>query len=125
MTVDWTVNIANIIAVAIIVGGGIAAWVTLRNRVDGHAQKLTDTGIAISAQQATHKMLSGRVEDIRAKSAHELAEFKIEVAKEYATNQTVHKVKDDVVEAISRLGDRLDRIIEGQGKAERRTGGPL
>lgn len=38
----------------------------------------------------------------------DLAKFKLEVAKEYATNATIK----EVAEAINRLGDRLDRFLE-------------
>lgn len=45
-----------------------------------------------------------QVESVRA----DLAAFKLEVAKEYATNATIK----EVAEAINRLGDRLDRFLE-------------
>jgi hypothetical protein len=44
----------------------------------------------------------------------QLAEFKIEAAKRFATDETLAGVRSEVVEAINRLADRLDRVIEGR-----------
>lgn len=58
------------------------------------------------------KALSKRVEEIRSKGAHELSEFKIKAAEEYATHDMVEKVKDEVVAAINRLAERLDNVLD-------------
>jgi hypothetical protein len=75
MDFDWTISITTIIAVAGIASTGLVAWVTTINR--GHRRyRRYDRG-----DNATHKMLAERVEGIRAKSGQELADFKLEVAK--------------------------------------------
>jgi hypothetical protein len=71
MDFDWTISITTIIAVAGIALTGLVAWVTTINRYRRY-----DRG-----DNATHKMLAERVEGIRAKSGQELADFKLEVAK--------------------------------------------
>jgi hypothetical protein len=42
----------------------------------------------------------------------DLADFKVEVAGKYASNQTIIEMEERVTAAINRLGDRLDRILE-------------
>jgi hypothetical protein len=74
-------------------GAGIAAWVTALNRIAGHDKIMADMAISLAATQATYKLLSERVEDIRAKSAHELAEFKLEVAKNYPATRPYERSK--------------------------------
>jgi hypothetical protein len=103
----WTLNITTIIAVAGIAATGLAAWITTLNRVAAHDAK-------IAAMDATQKGHGDRVEAIRAKSAQELADFKLEVAKNCATNTSIREVEERVVAAIERLGDRLDKMIDGQ-----------
>lgn len=54
-----------------------------------------------------------------AKSAHqridaftkELADFKAEVARDYASNRMIEQMEARLVTAINRLGDRLDRVF--------------
>lgn len=57
-----------------------------------------------------------RVEEVRSKSAHELAEFKIKAAESFASTSTIKEVEERVIEAVNRLADRLDRILERSGK---------
>ncbi len=53
-----------------------------------------------------------RVDEVRGRSAHELAEFKLQVAQQYATHDAIREVEERVVEAIDRLGDRVDKFLE-------------
>lgn len=41
-----------------------------------------------------------------------LADFKLQVAKEYATTAAIKEVEDRIVQAIDRLGDRLDKFVD-------------
>jgi len=49
-----------------------------------------------------------QINDVR----KDLAEYKENVAKEYVTQNTLEKVEVRIVEAINKLGDRLDRMLE-------------
>ena len=120
MTFDFTVNVGTMLTLALGFGAGVAAWVTALTRITAHDKTLADMAITFAAIQATYKMLSERVEDIRAKSAAELADFKLEVAKHYATNTAISEVEKRIVVAIDRLGDRFDKIIDGQGETRQR-----
>lgn len=126
MSIDWTINMSTVVVLLGSAIGAVVAWVTLRNQVAAHDAKFAEQdkkfeglGISYSAMQATHGMMGERVEEIRAKGAHELAEFKLEVAKNYATNTAIREVEERIVVAIDRLGDRLDKLIDGQNKPAR------
>lgn len=45
----------------------------------------------------------------------ELADYKIEVANRYVTSDAIRQWKDELTQAINRLGDRLDRLVEKAG----------
>jgi hypothetical protein len=111
MTFDFTINIGTIVTLVIGFGAGVAAWVTALYRIGGHDTKMTELTGALGIAQASHGNLAERVETIRAKSAQELADFKLEVAKNYATNAAIMQVEERIVVAIDRLGDRFDKII--------------
>lgn len=116
MTFDFTVNVATIVMLVGGYGAGVAAWVTALNRIAANTKTIGEMKLAMAALEAAYKMLKDRVEDVRAKGAHELSEFKLEVAKSYATNTAIKEVEDRVVAAIERLGDRLDKLIDGPMK---------
>lgn len=50
------------------------------------------------------------------KATADLATFKERVARDYATAAMVATMESKVVEAINRLGDRLDRVFEARGQ---------
>lgn len=54
--------------------------------------------------------LHGQAESVR----RDLDAFKLEVAKSYATQHSIREVEERVVQAIDRLGDRLDRFLENR-----------
>ena len=111
MIFDFTINIGSIVTLVIGFGAGVAAWVTALYRINGHDTKLSDLAIALATAVEAHKLLSERVESIRAKGAQELSDFKLEVAKNYATNKAIEAVEERIVVAIDKLGDRLDKIF--------------
>ncbi|QKV18702.1 hypothetical protein [Oricola thermophila] len=100
---DLTVNLTAIITIAVMAAGGIAAWVTVRNRVRTHSETL-----AVHAEKV--EALGKRIEQVRAKSAHELSEFKLEVARNYATVQSVANVEERIAAALEKLDDRLEKL---------------
>ncbi len=60
-----------------------------------------------------------RIADARAlavKALGDLADFKVEAAKQFVTDEMLAKVEERVVAAIDRLADRLDRILEARGR---------
>ncbi len=112
MNFDFTVSIPAIITLAGISAAGIAAWTTVRWRITA----LESSTVLLSASL---KAANERVEQVRAAGAHELADFKLAVAKDYATNNAILQMEERIASAIDRLGDRLDKFIDTQ--ASRRT----
>jgi hypothetical protein len=43
-----------------------------------------------------------------------IGDFKLEVARNYATNAAIKEVEDRIVQAIDRLGDRLDKFVDNR-----------
>lgn len=89
-----TGTVIAILALAVTVIGGGTAWVLRFGRIEAAAE------VAREARAETEKL------------AKELAEFKVDVARNYATAAMVAAVESSVVAAINRLGDRMDRIFE-------------
>ncbi|MEP9397930.1 hypothetical protein [Mesorhizobium sp. KR2-14] len=91
------------------------------------AQTLITIGGSVGATWwAIHRRISTverRVEEVRSKGAHELAEFKLAVAEKYATHEALKEIEERIVGAISRLGDRLDKIVDRNQISARRRGG--
>jgi len=88
---------------------------------------LTGAGALGGVWWAIHQRitkLAERVEQVRAKGAQELADYKLTVAREYATAAAIKEVESKVVEAINRLGDRFDRYFDPSAPtaARRRRG---
>mgnify|MGYP001809802348 CR=1 FL=1 len=66
-----------------------------------------------AAETARQAMLKAEAADERAHVAMaELAAFKTEVARDYASLKTVEQVENRVVSAVDGLGIRLDRLVE-------------
>lgn len=128
MQIDWTINLSHLLTIAIAIAGGIAAWITLRWRVAAleaanvrHERTLeaqhNSTSMAIAAMQGSLKIIQDRIEDVRAKSAHELAEFKLDVAKHYAGYAALRDMEARLVKAIDELGERLEKISEDRSRS--------
>lgn len=105
---DFTVNIAALIAFGTLAGTGIGAWVTTRWRLSAAEGAIVDLKTKNAAIAATLDIAEKRTEEVRAKGAKELADFKLEVAKDYATNSAIAQIEERLITAIDRLGDRLD-----------------
>lgn len=128
LTIDWTINLTGIITIAMLLAGGIVAWVTLRSRVatlenavpELKKQIETEHNSAANmaaAVNASLKIMQDRIEDIRAKGAHELAEFKLEVAKNYAGYAALRDMEARLVKAIDELGERLEKLSEDRPRS--------
>lgn len=130
MVIDWTINISHVMYLAGLLAGGIVAWATLRSRVAALENGLPEQKRTIDAAHnaatmssvavnGSLKILQERIEDIRAKSAHELAEFKLEVAKNYAGYAALRDMEARLVKAIDELGERLEKLSEDRSPRSR------
>lgn len=123
MTFDMTIGIPTLITLLILACGGIGAWYTLRGQVqintadlkkldDENEKQLKALAEALALANLKVALALEKAEEVRAKSARELDEYKLTVAKEYATNNAIRLVEERVVAAIDRLGDRLDKWLD-------------
>jgi hypothetical protein len=72
-------------------------------------------GVWWKLHQGTEKLRHDNAVQFAA-TAHVIAEFKLEVARNYATNNSIREVEQRVVDAIDRLGDRLDKFLENRNR---------
>lgn len=121
--VDLTISLGNIITIGVLAFGAVGGWFLLRGDVAATKASLTDMRAKHDALAEAHAALGRRAEEIRARGAHELAEYKLLVAREYATGDAIKEVEERVVEAINRLGDRFDKYFDRQTASARRRGG--
>ncbi|TGS86737.1 hypothetical protein EN817_17700 [Mesorhizobium sp. M3A.F.Ca.ET.174.01.1.1] len=128
MTIDWTISISHVLTIAFALAGGIAAWVTLRWRVAaietavGRIEKALEaernaSALSTAAMNGSLKIIQDRIEDVRAKGAHELAEFKLEVAKNYAGHVALRDMEARLVKAIDELGERLEKLSDDRARS--------
>lgn len=71
----------------------------------------------LSAAEKAIDLLDDRIDEARSlavKALGELADFKIEATRQFVTDEMLVKVEGRVVEAINRLADRLDRLLESR-----------
>lgn len=83
---------------------GVAVVLTLIGMVAGWALRIA------RGENAEKKADSNEVRIIRLEK--DLADYKVHVAANYASNTIIEQVETRLIEAISRLGDRLDRLFE-------------
>lgn len=69
-----------------------------------------------AASWAVTKRLAENAEKKAAAVEKDLADFKVEAARRFVTDEMLAKVEERIVGAIDRLADRLDRIIESRAK---------
>lgn len=75
----------------------------------------------VKYQAAQHEKRLQSLEDKVGRMAEHHTEFELEAARRFVTVETMAKLEERVVDAINRLGDRLDRVLEGRAVSARRT----
>lgn len=96
---DWT----TWASIAVIIGavGGAAAW-------------LVRFSTRLSNMEATAKAAAKEANAAAIQAAHtdrELVEHRVTVAREYASNETIARLEGKLIDAIDRLGNRLDSLF--------------
>lgn len=123
MTIDPTITIGNIVMIVTMIVGAVGAWFLLRGDLTAAKEDVVDLKARLDALTSAHAATLQRVEQVRAKSANELAQFQLKVASEYATHAAIKEVEGRVVEAINRLGDRFDKYFDRGAPSSRSRGG--
>lgn len=111
MTFDSTISLSTIVTLVLFAIAGLGVWYNTRNQVQKNSETIKDLQERIKS-----------LEDAKGRTAQELAEYKLQVAKEYATTHSIREVEERVVQAIERLGDRLDKFLDRPRQTRNRTG---
>ena len=132
MTFDTTISVPTLIYLTLGVIAGIVLWVRTTAKVDATAKTVDENVKRIqqlaevaAAANANVKLAFDKAESVRSQNAYDLSEYKLSVAKEYATNAAMSIIEERIVAAIERLGDRFDKFFD-QARApqqQRRRGG--
>lgn len=110
--IDGAISLPTIITLIGFAITGLGVWYNTRAQV----QKNTET---IKDQQDRIRIL----EEARGTTARELAEYKLQVAKEYATTNSIREIEERVVQAIEKLGARLDKFFDSPRSRSRSNQG--
>ena len=73
-------------------------------------------------QAGQHDKRIARLDERVEALGRELAEFKVEAAKRFVTDEMLLRLEERVVGAIDRLAERLDRVIEARAAPRGRAG---
>lgn len=122
MTFDTTVSIPAALMILGMAGTGITVWYNTRAQVTENTKGIKEVRDTLAVANAKVALALEKADEIRAKGERELAEYKLSVAKEYATANSIRLVEERVVAAIDRLGDRLDKVLDGSRDQSRSRG---
>ncbi len=116
MTFDFTVNFATIFAMLGFAIAGIAAWYNLRAQVQKNADRIDTQALQLTTANLKVGLALEKADEARAKTASEFSDYRLQVAREYATNNAVALIEERIVAAIERLGDRFDKYFDAPRK---------
>ncbi|QQM29276.1 hypothetical protein JET14_13160 [Martelella lutilitoris] len=109
METDTLIAIASLAVV--VVGMGITGVVFIVRAADKSAENradIEDIRIKKAEIRATIKELAAKDETERAKIREEMSDFREHVARNYASTEVMNRMESRIVDALNRLGDRLD-----------------
>lgn len=93
--------------------GVAGSWFVVRYKVNSLLRDKTATDMKIVEIQKENAAIRERVNEVRSKAAHDLAEFREKVAEEYATTETMRRVEDKIVSEIHSLRDVFVNALTG------------
>lgn len=105
MIEPWMTSLASIVVPALAI---IGFWMTLSARLA--KAELTATESKVAAKEANEKatLLSAS-----------FALYREQIARDYIHREVMREVEDRLTQAIERLGDRLDRVLDRSERPER------
>jgi len=98
---DISLSVAVLLTGGAMLVGIASSWAVTRSQVGNLTERL---------RSAEAEIKQGQVD---------LAQFKLDAARRFVTDEMMTKVEERVVDAINRLADRLDRILEKRGSDRR------
>lgn len=103
---EWSA-IGVVVTILSICGGVLVRLTDRLNKAEGKAEA-ADTKAAAAAISVASNGLE--IERLRA----DLVDHRVAVAREYVSKDTLASLETRIVDAINRLGDRLDKMFTGQ-----------
>lgn len=100
----WTAIIA-LITLHLLIGGILVRGMDRLNRAQSKADQVEKEVDAATIAIANSRSEIERIEK-------ELVDHRVVVAREYVSNETLVSLESRIVEAINRLGDRLDKMFQ-------------
>lgn len=97
---------------------GFGGFMTLA----GFVWKLADRLRSLESEAGLARSAATQAESDVRRVDTELSAFRIEAARRFVTDETIEKLEGRIVDAINRLGDRLDRVIDGRRRGASRSG---
>ncbi len=113
--VQWS-DVLTIVGPCIIVAIGAVLWV-MKLVSDERRERIRADDIEREQRMVTIEAERGR----RIALTEELAEFREKTAREMVTMDMFQRLEERIVDAINRLGDRIDRVVEGPPQRGPRT----
>lgn len=110
MVVADTISIGNLITLGVMIIGAITAFVTMKMTVKANNAAIDGLSKTLTTLSTAHDATSKRVEEVRSKSAHELAEMRLDIAKNYATSAHLQGVESRIHESVKALESRFDEF---------------
>jgi flagellar basal body-associated protein FliL len=95
---NWIAVAAIVVTIVLAIIGAVAIWAVRVNK-------------GVSAEKSAEKAHE-RIDELNSA----FGEFRAHVAANYASNTMLDQMEKRVVDAINRLGDRLDRAFERRSK---------
>lgn len=110
MTIDTTISLGNLITLGVLLFGAISAVLTLRFTVRSNNAAIKGLSDALTALSGAHDTTAKRVEEVRSTTAHELADMRVDLAKNYVNAGQLDGLEKRFAEGMSRLEVRFDRV---------------
>ena len=101
--IEWSV-LGSVVAAIVAIGGVIVRLVDRINKADAKADAAERQAVALSASLSVARL---ELQSLEA----DLVDHRVAVAKEYVSKDTLASLETRIVEAINRLGDRLDKML--------------
>lgn len=112
---DISVSLSAVIAFVSLFAGIAGTWAVIRYRTQSNEESLKLLRTDLAAAKA-------RIEEVRSKGAHDLAEFKLEVTRTFATTSALEGVERRVVTEIHSLRDMLLENLRKPATPRSRSG---
>ena len=126
---DWEIGFGNVVTLLVMLAGGVYTYFDIRARSIANTAAIVDAretaekAIAQVRAWAAEEIKEAKDEAAEAKIRAEAAnmalnEFRIEVAREYASKELIREITSNITTELHRLGDRIDSWLERASRVD-------